>query len=520
MPRSKQPAGKSEQRRWELPFGSRVWVYLRHSPGDNQTIGSQVDAMRQWCEINQWQIVREFVDEGIEGSKEEREQFQQMMTLARQLPRLVDGIVVWSFSRFARDQLDSQFYKADLRKHGFVVMSKIDDIPNNEVAPIIEAVVDWKNQRFLEDLSADIKRGQHYLVEHGYFPSGSVSIGYRFERVELGLKRNGEIRYANKLVKDESLSERVALAWKMKIEQNATFHQVHDATHLYERFKYYGVFFRNMIYSGVLNFAGKRYPSDWINGSRFCEPYITVEEFLKVQHNLHLHDIKHIAPRLLSTSYLLTGISWCGECASRGERSRVVGSVGNYRCLAKSEKGSKHCVLPRRRCHFVDDVVIDFFKQTVLTSEYLQAEYELARSSSVTSREQLTSQIQQLDQLSKDYEGQVKSLITLIAKKGMTPLLEKEYDHLNSLWNDAQSQLAELTKQAAIAYTQAIPKADFLGNLKEMQAIINGGPIESQRALFGRYIEAVYLYTDSVHVHLKFRQDDTNPAKRIVPIRF
>ena len=41
MPRydvvQRRKAQKDLQRRWELPAGSRVWRYLQHSPGDNQT---------------------------------------------------------------------------------------------------------------------------------------------------------------------------------------------------------------------------------------------------------------------------------------------------------------------------------------------------------------------------------------------------------------------------------------------------------------------------------------------------
>src|SRR5689334_8509596 len=107
MPRygvmQRRKAQKDLQRRWELPSGSRVWCYLRHSPGDNQTIDSQRAGLLEWCAENGWPVDRLFIDEAIEGSREDREQFQLMMSLARQEPRPVDGIVLWSFSRFARD---------------------------------------------------------------------------------------------------------------------------------------------------------------------------------------------------------------------------------------------------------------------------------------------------------------------------------------------------------------------------------------------------------------------------------
>lgn len=84
MPRyevsQRRKAEKDVQRRWELPAGSHVWCYLRHSPGDNQTIDSQRSGMTEWCASNSWLVDRTFVDEAIEGSREDRDQFQLMLT--------------------------------------------------------------------------------------------------------------------------------------------------------------------------------------------------------------------------------------------------------------------------------------------------------------------------------------------------------------------------------------------------------------------------------------------------------
>ena len=132
MPRKKQTSS-TDTLRWDLPAGSRVWIYLRHSPGDKQTIDSQSSEMQKWCTEHKWTNEQMFIDLAEEGSKEQRPQFQEMISLSRQIPRPVDGIVVWSFSRFARSQLDAQFYKADLRKRGYVVLSQADDVPNNEI---------------------------------------------------------------------------------------------------------------------------------------------------------------------------------------------------------------------------------------------------------------------------------------------------------------------------------------------------------------------------------------------------
>ncbi len=327
MPRyeltQRRKAEKDQQRRWDLPAGSHVWCYLRHSPGDNQTIDSQVTGMQQWCNQNGWIIVRMFIDEAMEGSKEDREQFQEMIALARQDVRLVDGIALWSFSRFARDQLDAQFYKAELRKRGYVIVSKIDDVPTGEMAPIYEAFIDWKNQRFLEDLSADVKRGQAFIVERGYWPGGTPPMGYVSESEVIGKRRNGEARLGHHLMKDPAVRDRVALAWKMKLEDNASYREIHGATHLYSNYQHYATFFSNLLYAGIFVYHGKRFPETWEQGNTFCEPYVSLDDFLRVQVNRQKRELGAVSPRTLSSEFLLSGLVICGHCLAHEERVTV-----------------------------------------------------------------------------------------------------------------------------------------------------------------------------------------------------
>src|SRR5215469_1945795 len=241
-----------EGRQWDLPAGSHVWVYLRHSPGDKQTIDSQMQDMKEWCAANGWTIDRMFVDEAAKGGNDSREQFQEMIALAHQKPRQVAGILVWDFGRFARNLLDAQFHKAELRRLDYVVLSKIDDIPNSDIAPLVEAFHDWKNEQYNKALRASVKRGQYYVVEQGFWVNGVAPTGYRIEKVEMGLRHSGSMRYGGRLMKDEEIVERVALAWKMKLEENASYARIFEATGLFSEPSTYGKMFGNLIYAGVL----------------------------------------------------------------------------------------------------------------------------------------------------------------------------------------------------------------------------------------------------------------------------
>ncbi len=229
------------------------------------------------------------------------------------------------------------------------------------MAPIYEAFIDWKNQRFLEDLSADVRRGLGFVVDRGYWPGGRPPVGYRTEPEVIGLRRNGEPRLGNRLVKDEALADRVALAWRMKLQGNASYQDIHEATQLYGNRQHYAHFFSNLLYAGIFVYRGKRYPANWGQGQTFCEPYVTLDEYLCVQahraERAYAPDIPSTSPRVLASGFLLSGLVICGHCLAKGQRVTVTARVNTrrkdtpwYICGVKLRQRGTDCDLPRVAC--------------------------------------------------------------------------------------------------------------------------------------------------------------------------
>jgi site-specific DNA recombinase len=492
------------ERRWELPPGSHVWVYLRHSPGDNQTIDSQKSAMQVWCDEQGWIIDGWFIDEAVEGSREDRAQFQKMIFLARQDVKHVDGIALWSFSRFARSQLDAQFYKADLRKRGYVIVSKIDDIPNNEMAPVIEAFIDWKNQRFLEDLSADVRRGLEFIVDLGYWPGGVPPVGYvANDPVVIGRKRNGEPRIAHRLMKDPALAERVALAWQMKLDGNASYEQIDAATHLYSSRQHYSHFFSNLLYAGIFVYHGDRYPKNWEEGAVFCEPYVSLEDFLRVQANRVQRSFTVTSPRILSSDFLLSGLVVCGHCLEKGKRVTVTARVDKrrpdtswYVCGVKLRQRGSDCDLPRVSCWLLEESIIDALLTTALTPEYLMQEIKEAQRLLDERRPQLETEIVCLERDVNEKEKGVRELLRLIQKTGMSPLLENEYQRANNEWLSASGRLAAMRKEFNEESAIHISEAEVREYVQDIRETLKSGEIHTRQALLRRFVRSITLYPD------------------------
>jgi len=81
------------------PKPIRVAIYARVSTSD-QTAENQLIDLRRFAQGRNWEIYREFVDEGFSGKLESRPELDQLMDAARK--RLIDVVLVWKFDRFAR----------------------------------------------------------------------------------------------------------------------------------------------------------------------------------------------------------------------------------------------------------------------------------------------------------------------------------------------------------------------------------------------------------------------------------
>jgi DNA invertase Pin-like site-specific DNA recombinase len=76
-------------------------LYARVSTLDkDQDPQMQLRELREYCQRRGWEIVGEYVDAGISGSKDSRPELNRLMTEANQ--RKFDTVVVWRFDRFAR----------------------------------------------------------------------------------------------------------------------------------------------------------------------------------------------------------------------------------------------------------------------------------------------------------------------------------------------------------------------------------------------------------------------------------
>lgn len=118
-----------------------------------------------------------FMETGISGRKaDKRPKFLRMISMAKSKDHPVDVILVWKFSRFARNQEESIVYKSLLKKNNVDVVSISEPIIDGPFGTLIERIIEWMDEYYSIRLSEDVKRGMTEKAMRGgyqtYAPFG------------------------------------------------------------------------------------------------------------------------------------------------------------------------------------------------------------------------------------------------------------------------------------------------------------------------------------------------------------
>ena len=133
----------------------RVAIYARVS-SDRQdldlSVSAQLRALRDYATRNGYVVGKEYVDEAESGKTTDRPQFREMIAQARKLSKPFDVILVWKYSRFARNREDSIVFKAMLRKVGVQVISINEPVEDTPTGRLLEAMIESLDEFYSANL--------------------------------------------------------------------------------------------------------------------------------------------------------------------------------------------------------------------------------------------------------------------------------------------------------------------------------------------------------------------------------
>lgn len=159
-------------------------LYIRVSTDKQEELSpdAQKRLLLDYAEKNKILVKPEhiFIENGISGRKaDKRPKFQQMISLAKSVPSPFNTILLWKYSRFARNQEESIVYKSMLRKQCNVdVISITEPLIDGPFGTLIERIIEWMDEYYSINLSGEVVRGMTEKAMRGGYQS-APPLGYK-----------------------------------------------------------------------------------------------------------------------------------------------------------------------------------------------------------------------------------------------------------------------------------------------------------------------------------------------------
>jgi len=356
----------------------RAVIYARVS-SDRQdvdlSISAQLRALREYAKNNNFDIIREFIDEAETGRTTARPAFREMTSLARHPEKPFEIILVWKFSRFARSREDSIVYKAMLRKNGVQVISINEPRDDSPTGRLLEAIIESLDEFYSDNLGEEVTRGMRESASRGFYLSSKPPYGYVKIRA-----RDGE-KERTKLQIEPNQAAIVASIFQDIIAGKGITEIVKDlnlkgiASPKGRGWGKSGVriILRNEAYTGTLVYGrNSKRGLEPLRIENACPSIISRSVFNQAQELIKERTFKAIHPKRASSPFLLSGITFCGHCgkALTGQVAKS-GKFAYYVCGTLNKKGAGSCPAHYHNSRVFEQKVVQTIKDNILTEENL-----------------------------------------------------------------------------------------------------------------------------------------------------
>ena len=431
-------------------------VYIRVSTDEQAELSpeTQLEKLQEYARREGIVILQDhiYLDAGISGKKaEKRPEFMRMIAAAKEKDCPFTVLLVWKFSRFARNQEESIFYKSVLRsKCGVDVVSISEPLVAGHFGSLIERIIEWMDEFYSIRLSEEVKRSMEVNARRGKLQN-APPFGYQVENGKLIPKPEEAelIRWIFRTFVDGKGLYPIAR------ELNAMGVRTHRGNEFENRTVEY--ILRNPVYIGKLrwNPAGKT-RRDFFNENVIIadsdhEPLIDKELWDTAQ--LRLDQVKlqwgYKARPTTDLKHWLSGLIRCSSCGA----TLIFSLPHYYKCNNYSKgrcKSSQHV-----KAEILADALIEHLREDSITTQRLPFSVTYSSGSGGNDITRLETAIRQLEQKKhRLQDAYLSGVIELedfaAAKRDLELATTQAQAQLQELQTCTDEQHMQATLQAAI----------------------------------------------------------------------
>ena len=292
-----------------------------------------------------------YIENGISGRKaDKRPKFMEMIATAKSKEHPIDVILVWKFSRFARNQEESIVYKSMLRnKYNVDVLSVSEPLAEGPFGSLIERIIEWMDEFYSIRLSGEVTRGMTQKALSGGYQS-RPPLGYRIpyhnavpEIVpdEAEIVRMIFLKYVDEKMSPYAIAKYLN-SLGLKTSRGKDF-ETRSVEYILQNPGYAG----DIRWNRTINATNEiRDPSEWIIEPGLHPPIIEKELFLKAQDRFGKARRHKNAQPAEAAKHWLSGVLKCSACgrtlSSCTRKRKTMESSFSFQCYGYLKGKCQH----------------------------------------------------------------------------------------------------------------------------------------------------------------------------------
>ena len=347
-----------------------------------QKRGIERDAARLGYVVVEW-----YIDGGISGRSDRRPEFQRVIADSCSKARPYKAVYIYNFSRFFRDDFETEGYRRKLEKHGVDLLSATQQITPGPHACLQRAIITAMDAAMSDINAEQVTQVMTANARDGFWNGSVPPLGYETYTAEIrGKKHKKKLR----VLSSEATIVEYVYSRYLGTGGKASMGIARLAEHLNMKgLSYRGRPFTPALVHTILTretYVGRHYYNvkdsrtgekrpreEWIE---VAVPAIIPETtFDKVQAILKSRDPKMTPARSHSSPVLLSGLGRCGKPGCNGTMMLMTGKGGQYRyysCSNVRRKKDRSCGGNNVSMEQVDDAVVNVLEKRLLDPDRLE----------------------------------------------------------------------------------------------------------------------------------------------------
>lgn len=428
-------------------------LYIRVSTDDQAELSpdAQKRLLLDYAKKNGIIISNDFIfSESVSGRHvQKRPEFQRMIGIAKQPSHPIDVILVWKYSRFARNQEESIVYKSMLKKDHVDVISISEPLIDGPFGSLIERIIEWMDEYYSIRLSGEVLRGmKEKALRNGYQSSpclGYEAVGHG-KPFQINEAEYAMVSYIMDLYDNQNMDE-TAIARKCNDLGYKT-----KRGNPFER-RTIDRILQNPFYCGIVSWNGVEF-----EGAH--EVRISKERFDRRQRLIASRKRPMKARNISTCKHWLSGLLKCSVCGA------TLSYTGNGKCpyfqCWKYAKGF-HKTSVALSVKKAEEAVIEYFDQVLAGADFTYVRKEQPAADKTAAIEQLQKELSKLsareNRIRDAYESGIDSLEEYKANK----------ERLISNRLQLETELEKLQKEQE---EKEVNKEDVLHEIKSLNDIL------------------------------------------------